>query len=119
MDMSTEGERDGERRRERWIVAGLVVAALLLRLAAAVLSGILQGNLQGDEPVFVLIAGNLAAGIGYTMDGIHPTAARPPAYPLLVAGILKASGGSIAVVRLVNVLLGAVVVWLVFRICTR
>jgi 4-amino-4-deoxy-L-arabinose transferase-like glycosyltransferase len=40
-----------------------------------------------------LIAGNLVRSGLYSLDGVHPTAIRPPAYPLLLAGAM-ALGGS-------------------------
>mgnify|MGYP007051337546 CR=1 len=38
-----------------------------------------------DEGQYYRIAVHLAAGDGYTLDGVTPTAIRPPGYPLFLA----------------------------------
>jgi hypothetical protein len=41
---------------------------------------------------YAIIARNLVAGLGYTSDGLHPTAQRPPGYPCLLAGTMIVAG---------------------------
>ena len=79
--------------RFRRVVRGGLVAFALLHLAAFVLltkpgpdETWLGSVSYGD------IARHVVAGEGFTMDGEHPTAWRPPVYPLFVAGVMKAAG---------------------------
>ena len=41
---------------------------------------------------YVLLARNLLHGHGYSLDGTHPTALRPPLYPLILAVIMGVAG---------------------------
>jgi hypothetical protein len=41
---------------------------------------------------YVLLARNLWQGHGYSLDGTHPTALRPPLYPLILAATMGATG---------------------------
>lgn len=48
-----------------------------------------------------------------------PTALRPPGYPLLLAGVLRIAGLHLTAMRLVNVGLGVVSVWLIYLIARQ
>lgn len=68
-----------------------------------------------DEADYELIAKNLFEGNGYCYLRGHPTAFRPPLYPLVVASVYKASGTrNHAAVRWVQVLLSSATAGLVF-----
>jgi 4-amino-4-deoxy-L-arabinose transferase-like glycosyltransferase len=96
----------------------LIVAAVLLRLLVVVLAG--DGvnapwGGTGDAPSYVLLAHNIAAGRGYGYAG-YPTAYRAPAYPLLLAGIIRVFGNrALAVVRGLQFLMGLAIA----ELCAR
>lgn len=71
-------------RRSVWIAAAL---AVILLTAGGVYSDGLGGQLRflPDEQDYLTLAENLAAGRGFTLDGVAPTAYRAPAYPALLA----------------------------------
>ncbi len=54
-----------------------------------------------DEGQYYRIAVHLAAGDGYTLDGVTPTAIRPPGYPLFLALFVRL-GAPIVVLRYLN-----------------
>jgi hypothetical protein len=87
-------------RRLLLAVAALAVAA---RLAYAFLG--VDPQLTDDETHFWAIAGNVAAGDGYTYEGT-PTAWRPPAYTVGLAG-LRVLGFGVRGVQAVQAVLGA------------
>ena len=102
-------------RRFRRVVLGGLVAFALIHLAAFVLltrpgpdERWLGSVSYGD------IARHLVAGRGFSMDGVHPTAWRPPVYPLLLAGVMKLAGGAwLAVALALQAALGVIAGWLV------
>lgn len=101
----------------------LTALGALLALAALVRGGVLWKlgeNLADDRDTYLAIARQVADGEGYTRpaDGLaKPTAYRPPLYPLLLAGILRAGGGTFAVgaVHLLLSLLTVLLTWLCGR----
>ncbi len=73
-------------------------------------------NLTVDRDAYLAIAENLVAGNGFCSVAGHPTAFRPPLYPLLLAGCL-AMGGTI-VLAAVHIVMGTATValtWLLTR----
>ncbi|MDH3348085.1 MAG: hypothetical protein OEM02_08295 [Desulfobulbaceae bacterium] len=56
-----------------------------------------------DEKHYHLLASNLANGMGYTFDGIKPSAWRTPGYPIFLAFFIKL-GCSIPLLRFLNFL---------------
>ncbi|MDH4318629.1 MAG: hypothetical protein OEV64_09590, partial [Desulfobulbaceae bacterium] len=56
-----------------------------------------------DERHYHLLAENLAGGLGYTFDGVTPSAWRTPGYPLFLAVFIK-MGCSIGLLRYLNFL---------------
>ncbi len=81
-------------------------AAILFLLGAGFVYAFTRGYSLHfpDERQYFAIAGNLASGKGFSLDGTSPTALFPPLYPLLIAALLKL-GASIPVVRCVNYLI--------------
>ncbi len=65
-----------------------------------------------DEKQYLLIAQNLATGNGYSLDGIEPTAIRPPVYPLFLALFIKI-GAPITMLRYLNFIALALCVYLI------
>jgi len=59
-----------------------------------------------DEKEYLQLSGNLLHGRGYSMDGVHPTAMRPPGYPLFLTAI-EAMGGGMVAMRIVQYFLFA------------
>ena len=97
-----------------WPLAAVVVAALLR--AAALQMG--SGHLADDRDDYLLVARHYAAeGFLTPFVGI-PSSFRPPLFPLVVAAILKAGGGSL-VLGLVQLVLGTATVALTWRIGQR
>ena len=86
------------------LVAGVLNAALLflaLPMMSRLLTPIYNQNVYADG--YELIAFNLTAGYGYRFyPDTAPTLMREPGYPLLLAVVLKTSGGSFAAVKLAN-----------------
>jgi len=78
---------------------------------------------DSDAAQYQVLAENLADGRGYSLlfPGLvmHPTAFRPPLYPLLLAGTYKVLGTHVTVGRALNLAIGVVVVVLVYLLAER
>jgi 4-amino-4-deoxy-L-arabinose transferase-like glycosyltransferase len=106
--------------RVGYLAGGIFVLSLVIRLIAnSYLSDTLHAPLSGDEPTYVNIALNLLSGSGYSMNGVDPTAFRAPGYPLFLVVVLFLTGKSFVLARIVNILMGAVTVVLVFLLGER
>jgi 4-amino-4-deoxy-L-arabinose transferase-like glycosyltransferase len=100
-------------RRQRTILIGLLVIALLLRLTAALILPV-DYRLRKDALLYVSVAEHLLDhGVYGEAPGV-PFALVPPAYPLFVAGGFALSGRSLMVVRLAQVVVGVLAVWLTY-----
>jgi len=75
--------------------------ATLLRVAVVIVN---YDNLSTDTDSYLAIAENLLAGEGFCSEAGHPTAFRPPLYPLLTA-VCQFCGGTV-VLALVQIALG-------------
>ncbi|HET9052385.1 MAG TPA: glycosyltransferase family 39 protein, partial [Candidatus Dormibacteraeota bacterium] len=95
-----------------------VVAALAVAFAGSVYAVTLGDSIRyADEQDYVTLAANVVSKGSYSFDGVHPTAFRPPAYPLLLS-VVHWLGGGIVAYRLVSVaflVLVAVGVWFLAR----
>lgn len=98
----------------RALPAILVVAALARFGFSAGVVG-LNAPIRGDEVDYHAIASHLAAGKEFAAVEGMPTARRPPAYPVMLSLLYRATGPSPAAARIVQILLGVGVVWLTFR----
>jgi hypothetical protein len=79
-------------------VAGILLLLLYL-VAGVIYSGILPAVARfTDEQDYLNLSHNLLHGPGYSLDGAHLTASRPPGYAFFVAGI-QASGGDFFDIR--------------------
>ena len=103
------------RWRERLNQAGFAL------LAAYVLAGIIYSVMlppvarYTDESDYLILTHHLLHGPGYSMDGVHLTASRPPGYSFFIAPI-EALGGGFTGVRIVHFLLLGASVLLVCRL---
>jgi hypothetical protein len=97
---------------------GLILLALVL-LAGIAYSFLLPPVARfPDEREYLQLSNSLAHGHGYSMDGIHLTAMRPPGYPFFISAI-RAIGGGIIAIRIVHYLLLAGTILLVSRVCSE
>lgn len=62
---------------------GLALLALVARLPAATINFVIGT----DEAAYLTLAQNLAAGHGFTVDGLHPHTEFDPGYPLIASVI--------------------------------
>ncbi len=130
MDVEHRQVDPGRARRARALVAGAVAAGLIVRLAFA-LGYWVDKPLTLDEQEYLLLAGNLAAGRGFTYAGTDQPegrvdhVGRAPGYPLFVAGILRMTGAgdeprrALPAVKVVQALIGALGVWLLAALAGR
>ncbi|MGI8440906.1 MAG: hypothetical protein ACR2NV_12095 [Thermoleophilaceae bacterium] len=99
---------------------GALAAALaLLVLAAGVAYSVVLGPAPRfpDEVEYLRLAESLASGAGLSLDGVRPTAFRPPGYPAALAPVIALGGGPVAA-RALNfaLLAGAMgLAWLVLH----
>lgn len=102
----------------RWL-ATILVAGLVFRFVfAAWVVGL--GTLpKADEADYHGIAAHLAAGDGFLAPEGTPTARRPPAYPVFLAGLYAVTGADPVAGRLAQVLLGATVIFLTWHVARR
>ena len=98
-------------RHQRRYVAVILLIAASLRAASVTVS---FSELSVDRDAYLQIAGNLIAGHGYCSVPDHPTAFRPPLYPLFVAACLLCGG--YVTLGIVHVLLGTATVGLTVRL---
>ncbi len=87
-----------------YVVAGVIYSAILPPLAR-----------YSDEQDYLSLSQNLWHGPGYSMDGVHLTASRPPGYAFFMAGG-RAFGGDFFNVRVSQFLLLAATIVLVCRL---
>lgn len=66
-------------------------------IVAAIYAGLFCktfGNLEHwpGSPSYVRLSENILQGKGYSLDGVYPTALRPPLYPLILAFTMRLTG---------------------------
>ena len=111
MHSAPENPAGARPRRPRALFAVLALG-VALRLGILALQ---SEHLQHDTDAYLAIAGQFASGNGFAGIGGSPTAYRPPLYPLLLAAVLALGGGTTAI-GVVQVVLGALTVWLAYEI---
>jgi 4-amino-4-deoxy-L-arabinose transferase-like glycosyltransferase len=97
----------------------LLVLALMLRMAFSLLVVGWHAPVRGDEIDYVALAGNLAVGAGFTLEGGYETARRPPVYPVFLAGLTRLTGRPVAAGRIAQWLLGTLAVYLTFAVTRK
>ena len=105
------------RSRDAAWVAGLTLLALAIRVVW-VLAIDRTNPAFGDESYYQIVGQSLADGDGYSFFG-EPTVQWPPAYPVLLAGVFLVFGLDLVAAQLVNALLGALVVPLIYLAARR
>lgn len=68
-----------------------------------------------DERQYVAIADNLASHGTFSLTGNGPTAYRPPTWPMFL-GLLRLLGANVVTMRVVNVLILTVTVFVLYRV---
>lgn len=97
-------------------LAGLILLVLYILAGIAYSIYIPRVLRFGDEKEYIGLAMNMLHGPGYSFDGVHLTAMRPPGYSMFLAGI-AGLGGGLVVMRIVQILLIAGTILLVCRFC--
>jgi hypothetical protein len=96
-----------------------VLLLLLYLLAGVVYSAVLAPVARfSDEEDYPKLSYNLLHGPGFSMDGVHLTACRPPGYAFFLAGI-RAMGGGFFSFRAAQFLLLGATIFLVCRFCSE
>jgi len=118
--------RLGDARR-RWAFAAILVLALVLRLGYVAVTP--DYRIVHDARDYDVHARSIASGHGFALLGPGPTrktAFRPPAYPVLLAGVYSLGGhkwkdthGRILPGRIANALVGTAVVALIGVLCMQ
>lgn len=99
----------------------LAIGALAVGVVLAAGYALLLGDQLRyyDEQEYVRLARSLAEGHGLSYDTMHPSAYRPPGYPVLLAAAFLVTSGSVLGMRLVGVLAFAGTVWLIYLLGRR
>ncbi|NLP10358.1 glycosyltransferase family 39 protein [bacterium] len=95
----------------------LVLVALVLRLAYV--STLPNQVLYSDERDHLQLAASLAQGRGYELEAGRPTAVRPPGYPLFLAVWHRLGLQSLPALRMVQAVIGAAAVWLLYLLISN
>ncbi len=104
----------------------IVWAAIVLGFVARLFFALAPGKAiaapwsgGSDAPAYVLLAHNVASGMGLSYCGM-PDAIRPPLYPLILAGLIKGFGDNFAVaVRILQFLAGLLTAYLCYLTAKR
>jgi 4-amino-4-deoxy-L-arabinose transferase-like glycosyltransferase len=99
-------------------LVAIIVAAGLFRLGFSTLVVGWDADVRGDEIDYHRLATSLSQGEGYRIDG-HPTCRRPPLYPYELSILYRAFGPSPTAGRILQIVLGMLVVYLVYRVAGR
>src|SRR5262245_38777002 len=73
----------------RWRGSTAVGLVLVVSLTVRVLPTTVRYVIGTDEALYLTLAQHLAAGDGYTADGVHPHSEFDPGYPLFAAAVYK------------------------------
>ncbi len=100
-----------QERLAGWSTGSLVASLAVVAVAGAAYCASLGTRVRfADEADYLRLSSNLTKTGVYSLDGVNPSAYRPPGYPYLLAA-LRELGGSVFVLRAVNVIFLAVAVW--------
>jgi len=97
----------------------ILVIALVARLVFCFGVAGIHSELRGDQLNYQNIARRLVQGSGFAMEDGTPSAARPPLYPMFLAGVYQVFGIRPEAGKITQVLLGVVMVLLVYAIAKR
>jgi 4-amino-4-deoxy-L-arabinose transferase-like glycosyltransferase len=104
------------RLNPRVLLPVILLVALAARLVFCVAVVGLDAWGWGDEPDYHRHAADIAAGRGFISPEGEPTAARPPLYPTVLGAVYRLFGPSHAAGRILQILLGTYVVFLVYLV---
>ena len=95
----------------------LIVVLILLVASGVVYSLYLGDNLRflPDERDYFALAKNIATRGAYTLDGEHPTAFRPPGYPLFLS-VFYSIGARLVHFRILNFVILGLSIYVVYKI---
>jgi len=117
-DLFRAGSASGKSREEILERAGVLLLLLYL-LAGTIYSAVLPAVARfTDENQYLRLSYNLLYGPGFSMDGVHLTANRPPSYAFFLAGI-RAMGGGFVSFRVTQFLLLSATILLLYRLCSE
>jgi len=94
----------------------ILLVALAARLVFCIAVVGLDAWGWGDEPDYHRHAADIAAGRGFISPEGDPTAARPPLYPAVLGAVYRLFGPSHAAGRVLQILLGTYIVFLVYLV---
>lgn len=86
-----------------WRLAAAVLLGLILAAGLAYSIALPSYARFPDEDEYLILSRHLLNGPGYSMDGVHPTARRPPGYPVFLTAV-RALGGYMVTARVVQYL---------------
>ena len=100
-----------------WIA--VLAAALAVRVALLVATFDMGPRIV-DEQHYYELASNLVRTGSFSMGGAPATSLRPPLYPMFMAAIWRVAGAhNVAAVRVAQLALVALTLWLVYRVATQ
>lgn len=105
-------------RRTPVVLAVIIIVAGLLRFGFITFVIGWSADIRGDELDYHEIAVNLADGKGFEVGG-YATARRPPLYPFVLAVLYRVVGPHAVAGRVVQLLMGALVVFLAYKVARR
>jgi hypothetical protein len=112
-------ERPSAWSQRIWLEKAGLLLLLVYVLAGVIYSAILSPVARfPDESEYLKLSYNLLHGPGFSMDGIHLTACRPPGYVFFLSAV-RALDGDYFGFRAVQFLLLAGTAFLVYRLCSE
>ncbi len=105
--------------RARVLLAIVILVALVIRVGFWVAVVGFDHPGWGDEPDYHIIATHIADGEGFRGPAGHPTACRPPLYPIVLGGLYRITGPDPDAGRVFQIVLGVLIVFLVYLLAAR
>jgi Dolichyl-phosphate-mannose-protein mannosyltransferase len=100
----------------RYVFIAIVAVGIALRLFFAINA---SPDLVDDENSYTELANEMLMGRGYsTLDG-HPTAGRPPLYPMLLTAMLWVFKGAYMPIRLLQIALNLLTIYWIYHLAQR
>jgi len=106
-------------KRGNFLEMAGVLLLLLYLLAGVIYSAVVAPVARfSDEQEYLRLSYHLLHGPGYSMDGVHLTACRPPGYAFFLSAI-QAMGGGFFSFRVAQFLLLGATIFLLYRLCSE
>lgn len=107
----------------RWVAQHPVWVILIVALAFRILPATVRFVIGSDDGLFLTLGQNLAAGRGYTGDGLTTQIDFPPGHPFFAAAIYRLGGGPELPTQLNMLLIGTLlpvsIYWLAHQLTNR